>query len=59
MFVFGLSTILPMLSLAYASGILQKTEFRKAASKISALLIFGFALYTIRGAVVIFLDLPI
>lgn len=59
MFVFGLSTMLPMLSLAYASGILQKTDFRKAASKISALLIFGFAIYTIWGAVVIFLDLPI
>ncbi len=59
MFVFGLSTILPMLSLAYASTILQKTELRKAASKISALLIFGFALYTMWGAIIIFFDLPI
>ena len=59
MFVFGLSTMLPMLSLAYASGILQKTGFRKAASRISALLILGFAIYTIRGAFIIFLDLPI
>jgi len=59
MFIFGISTMLPMLSLAYASGVLQKTGFRKAASKISALLIFGFALYTIRGAFIIFLDLPI
>lgn len=59
MFIFGLSTMLPMLTLAYASGILQKTDFRKVASKISALLIFGFALYTIWGAFVIFLDLPI
>jgi sulfite exporter TauE/SafE len=59
MFVFGLSTVLPMLSLAYASGILQKTGFRKAASRISALLILGFAIYTIRGAFIIFLDLPI
>lgn len=56
MFVFGLSTILPMLSLAYASTILQKTDFRKAASKISALLIFGFAIYTIQEAVVILFE---
>ncbi len=59
MFIFGLSTIVPMLSLAYASSILQKTGFRKAASNISALLILGFAAYTIWGAIVIFLDLPI
>jgi sulfite exporter TauE/SafE len=59
MFVFGLSTIVPMLSLAYASGILQKTGFRKAASRISAILILGFGIYTIRGAFIIFLDLPI
>ncbi|HOI82953.1 MAG TPA: sulfite exporter TauE/SafE family protein [Campylobacterales bacterium] len=59
MFIFGLSTMLPMLTLAYASGILQKTDFRKAASKISAILILGFAVYTIWGAFVIFLDLPI
>lgn len=59
MLVFGLSTILPMLSLAYASNILQKGDFRRAASVISGLLILGFAAYTIWGAVIIFLDLPI
>ncbi len=50
MFIFGLSTILPMLTLAYASTILQKTDFRKAASKISAIIIFGFAIYTFLRA---------
>ncbi len=59
MFIFGLSTIIPMFTLAYASTILQKTDFRKAASRISAVLILGFALYTIRGAFIILLDLPI
>lgn len=53
MFVFGVSTMLPMLSLAYASGILQKTDFRKSASKISGLIIIGFAVYTVYKGVTV------
>lgn len=59
MFIFGLSTIVPMFTLAYASTILQKNDFRKMASRISALLILGFAIYTIKGAIIILFDLPI
>lgn len=51
MFVFGLSTFAPMLTLAYAASALQKAEFRGLASKISGAIILCFALYTAYKAV--------
>ncbi len=59
MTIFGLSTFAPMFTLAYASSLLQNGDFRRIASKISALMIMGFAAYTAYGAIVIFFDLPI
>lgn len=59
MTIFGLSTFVPMFTLAYASSILQNMGFRRIASKISALMIMGFAAFTAYGAIVIFFDLPV